>query len=78
MIHYSIIPPEVVFQGFNDYQEQTHFFAEYKGEKIMVTKRPGNKFEITRLLSTRPASFLDPAYQPGNLVDMQDLKRISY
>lgn len=78
MILYSIIPPELVFQGFNDYERRTHFFAEFRGERVMVTKRPDNQFEITRLLSTRPASFLDPAYQPGNLVDMQDLKQISY
>lgn len=75
MILYSIIPPEVVFQGLFDMQEQQHYMAEFKGEKVMVTKRPDNHFEITRLLSTRPALYLDPAYQPGSPVNEQDLKQ---
>jgi hypothetical protein len=76
VILYSIIPPEFVFQGFMETNDQQQQLAEYRGEKIMVTKRPDNHFEITRLLSTRPASFLDPVYQPGNLVDERDLKKI--
>jgi len=76
VILYSIIPPEFVFQGFweNNTQQQ---LVEFRGEKIMVKKRPDNQFEITRLLSTRPASFLDPVYQPGSLVDERELKRVN-
>lgn len=76
MILYSIIPPEFVFQGFFETNEQQHHLVEFKGEKIIVTKRPDNHFEITRLLSTRPSIYLDPVYQPGSLVDERDLKQI--
>ncbi len=76
MILYSIIPPEFVFQGFFENKEQQYQLVEFRGEKVMVTKRPDNLFEITRLISTRPASYLDPIYQPGSLVDERDLKQI--
>lgn len=76
MILYSIIPPEFVFQGFWETNVQQHNLVEFRGEKVMVTKRPDNHFEITRLLSTRPASYLDPVYQPGSLVDERDLKQV--
>ena len=76
MILYSIIPQEFVFQGFSETNEQQHHLVEFRGEKIMVTKRPDNQFEISRLLSTRPASYLNPLYQPGSLVDERDLKQV--
>ncbi len=76
MILYSIIPQEFVFQGFLETNEQQHHLVEFRGEKIMVTKRPDNQFEISRLLSTRPASYLNPLYQPGSLVDERDLKQV--
>lgn len=76
MILYSIIPPEVVFQGLFEMQEQQHYMAEFRGEKVMVLKKPDNHYEITRLLSTCPSRFLDPAYQPGSPVNEQDLKKI--
>lgn len=73
MILYSIIPPEVVFQGSSYIDEMKFIEAEYKGEKIMVTQTADKSYQITRLLSTRPGSFLDPAFQPGNRIDAKDL-----
>ncbi len=75
MILYSIIPPEVVFKGLFETQEQ-YYIAEFRGEKVMVIKRPDNHYEITRLLSTCPSKFLDPEYQPGIPVNEKDLKKI--
>lgn len=72
MILYSIVPSEVVFQG-SSYTDNMKFIeAEYKGEKIMVTQMADKSFEIIRLLSTRPESFLDPAFQPGSKIDAKD------
>lgn len=73
MILYSIIPSEVVFQGSSYMDDMKFIEAEYKGEKIVVTQTADKSFEIARLLSTRPESFLDPAFQPGNRIDAKDL-----
>lgn len=73
MILYSIIPPEVVFQGSTYTDEMKFIEAEYKGEKIMVTQMADKSYEIARLLSTCPKTFLNPAYQPGNRIDAKDL-----
>ena len=74
MILYSIIPAEIVFQG-NSYLDDVKFLeANYRGEKVMVSQMADKRYEITRLLSTRPGSFLDPAFQPGNVIDAMELK----
>lgn len=74
MILYSIVPAEVVFQGSTYLEEAKLFEADYRGERILVTQMPDKHFEISRILSTRPRSFLDPALQPGNVVDAGELK----
>jgi len=73
MILYSIVPPEIVFKGTE--QTVTRFLeAEYRGEKVIVTETPDRKYEISRLLSTRPSAFLDPLFQPGRAVSERELK----
>lgn len=73
MILYSIMPPEVVFQGGSYMGEMKFIEAEYKGEKIMASQMADKSYEITRLLSTRPEAFLNPAFQPGSRIDAKDL-----
>lgn len=76
MILYSIVPPEVVFHG-NAYLDEIKFHeADYRGERILVAQMMDKHYEITRLLSTHPGSFLDPALQPGKVIDVSELKII--
>jgi len=67
MILYSIVPAEIVFGGANkvtcNYQE-----IEYLGEKVIVTPLSNNEYEIVRIISTSPKSYLDPRLQPGNRI----------
>lgn len=79
MILYSIIPPEIVFQGFQENattekQSPGIFEANYRGEKVLVSKNAYNRFEIVRLLSTCPQSFLNEDFQPGHTVDEWELE----
>jgi hypothetical protein len=74
MILYSIVPPEIVFQGADKQENIFYFEAEYMGEKVIVARTSDRHYEISRLLSTRPSSYLDPAFQPGRAVDAKDLK----
>ncbi len=82
MILYSIIPPEIVFQGFQENgggegQRKGIFEAYYRGEKVLVSKNAVDRFEIVRLLSTCPKSFLNENFQPGHVVDEWELKLTS-
>jgi len=74
VILYSIVPAEIVFSGADDQPQVKYFEAEYRGEKIIVTETPDRQYKISRLLSTRPSSFLDPLLQPGRAVSKSDLK----
>ena len=79
MILYSIIPPEIVFQGFqeNEAAEKQNtgiFEAYYRGEKVLVSKNAYSRFEIVRLLSTCPKSFLNEYFQPGHVIEVWELK----
>ena len=74
MILYSIVPPEVVFEGFENYAGARYIEGEYRGEKVQVAQMTDGTYMMSRLLSTRLSSFLDPAFQPGSAVNESDLK----
>ncbi len=69
MIMHSIIPNEIIFQqpdgpsGY-DYRE-----IEYMGEKVQVTPLSNNRYVIQRIISTSPKAFLNPALQPGTVIE---------
>ena len=44
------------------------------GEKVLVLKREDKQYEIARLISTNPATFLNPVYKPGTIIDTSELK----
>ncbi len=74
MILYSIVPPEVVFNGFENDAGVRYIEGEYRGEKVLVARMTDGSYALSRLISTRPSSFLDPAFQPGSVVDERELK----
>lgn len=65
MILYSVIPPEVVFSNPEEEGKRRTFEIIYRGERVEVTRIDGNRYIITRLLSTSPRAFLDPGFTPG-------------
>lgn len=73
MILYSIVPLEVVFQGFDSAEGVTYFEARYKGERVIIAQLPDRHYEISRLLSTRPATYLNADFKPGNAVGKWEL-----
>ncbi|NLK85866.1 MAG: hypothetical protein GX279_00030 [Clostridiaceae bacterium] len=74
MILYSIVPPEIVFNGFEGDAGIKHIQGEYRGEKVLVVRMTDGSYTMSRLISTRPSSFLDPAFQPGTTVNERELK----
>jgi len=71
---YSIIPAEVVFQGSGYLEEVKFFHADYRGERIMIAQMSDKHYEVVRLLSTRPESFLNPTFLPGSIIDEKELR----
>lgn len=74
MILYSIVPAEFVFNRSASVEDVKFLEADYRGERILVAQMSDKHYEISRLLSTRPGSFLNPALQPGSIVDAKELK----
>jgi hypothetical protein len=74
MILYSIVPAEIVFQGSFGQEEVKYIEAGYRGERVVVAQASDKKYSIARLLSTRPGSFLNSAFQPGSAVDESELE----
>lgn len=74
MILYSVVPNEVVFEGFENYTGARYIEGEYRGEKVQVARLNDGTCMMSRLLSTRPSSFLDPSFQPGSTVNERELK----
>ncbi len=74
MILYSIVPHEVVFKGFEGDAGIRFIEGEYMGEKVLVARMADGSCTMSRLISTKPSSFLDPAFQPGSVVNERELK----
>jgi len=78
VILYSIIPPEVVFKNTEEEYYPAPLKVKYKGEIIEVipVKKGSSDYMITRLLSSSPKAFLEPALQPGMNVSNKDIQVI--
>ena len=74
MIFHSIVPLDIVFGNPDASGAVNYSEAEYMGEKVLVSRLVNNDYVIARLLSTRPAAYLDTKLQPGAVVKSGDLK----
>jgi len=65
---WSVVPEQFVFEGM-DKMEFNWIETEVAGVKMLVepTDQPGYA-KVVRLLCPKPASYLNPAYQPGQTV----------
>ncbi|MFV9509794.1 YlzJ-like family protein [Tepidibacillus sp. LV47] len=67
MIHYSTVPLEFVFQGYD--QMKINYKEIHHGHMTMVIE-PVSEFEgkLIRLISPNPQDYLNPKYQPGTML----------
>ena len=70
MILYSIIPADIVFEGFDSDKKNSMRFVEleYMGEKIQAIPLSNGEYIIERILSTSPKVYLNPSLKPGNII----------
>ena len=67
MIHYSSIPIEFVFDGYD--QMKCNYKEVQYGHMTMVIE-PISEFEgkLIRMISPYPQDYLNPSYQPGTML----------
>lgn len=66
MIIYTPMPLELVLEGV----QQNRYYKEIQvdGVKLQVEELENGQYRINKLLSTDPFDFLNPQFQPGNLI----------
>ncbi|MDD4586958.1 MAG: YlzJ-like family protein [Heliobacteriaceae bacterium] len=67
MILYTPVPPEMIFAGLESPVPQMAVL-KFKGKPVMGYQVGDGRYELTRVLSTDPADFLDPDLQPGRQI----------
>lgn len=68
MLLWSIIPEEIVFNGFEQAQEYESF--QYLGRDVLVSREKNGERKIVRLLSSNPKDYCDQRFSPGATIKM--------
>lgn len=71
MIVYTIFPLELVFEGYEDFKPE-YEEIERDGCRLLVEALSFNQGKIVRLISSNPQDYLNPAYQPGEIIKFKD------
>ncbi|MCH5586440.1 YlzJ-like family protein [Shimazuella sp. AN120528] len=66
MLHWTLLPEEIVFQDLTNAVPPIHETI-VDGVRLLV-QQDGDAMRVVRLLSPDPAHFLDPRFQPGNVI----------
>jgi len=67
MIHYTPLPLEQVFEGFE--QMKFNYREIQLGDATMIIDQvSSSEGRIVRLNSPNPQDYLNPKYQPGNML----------
>lgn len=72
MIIYTPMPLEIVLDGVQ--QNRCYKEIQVDGVKLQVEELQNGQYRINQLLSTDPSDFLNPKFQPGNLITYENFK----
>ena len=69
MIHQTVLPLELVFEGADSFSPEYHRISFSRGQIIVepVSKTTGR---IVQLMSYDLRDYLDPRFQPGALIEI--------
>ncbi|AKO93787.1 MULTISPECIES: YlzJ-like family protein [Priestia] len=67
MIHYTMLPNELIFGGENS-TLATQQMINVNGCPLVVSKNANSDYEVVRNLSTDPSHYLDSRYTPGAII----------
>ncbi|MGI6485217.1 MAG: hypothetical protein GX759_07320 [Thermoanaerobacterales bacterium] len=69
MILYTLMPREVIFDGFDKQHEYKE--VEVDGIKLLIEPLELNKAKIVRMISTDPQDYLNPNLSPGKIIEIK-------
>jgi hypothetical protein len=69
MIHYSVMPLELVFEDREHQPKYRETFVN--GVHMLIEWTGPSEARIIRLLSPNPQDYLNPRYQPGNRIPLK-------
>jgi len=70
MVHYTLLPPELIFFEQNEHDLQLREI-EINGIKMIVEIVDFNLARIVRIISSDPQHFLNDDYKPGNYISFE-------
>ncbi|WP_282941910.1 YlzJ-like family protein [Paenibacillus sp. RC67] len=70
MIHYTVMPLEVVMEGIEE-MEANQVEIVVNGVTMQVQPLNSNQATIVRLISGNPQDYLNPQYTPGRIIEFQ-------
>lgn len=71
MILYTPLPMEDIFPQEANFDKAQ--YGTYKGCSVCVESMENGAFQIVHLQSTDPVHFLDSIYEPGKIIQAQDI-----
>lgn len=63
------MPSEVILDGL-DAEPRPAMEMRHHGRLLLVEPVTANQVRLVRLISTDPADYLHPSFQPGRIVDL--------
>lgn len=70
MTHYSIIPEETVFAGYEEFAPD-YLELVINGISMQVERLNGSQARIVRIYSCDASDYLNPAYAPGSMLEFE-------
>lgn len=70
MIHYTILPHELIFEEDEEKQDKKRL-VEVDGVTFLVEPSTDMEYTIVQLISTDPQHFLNQQYQPGQKLSLK-------
>lgn len=71
MIHYTVLPLEVVMEGIDQEEFPRPVEIVMNGVTMQVQLINAQQATIVRLISCNPQDYLNPQYAPGRMIEFQ-------
>ena len=68
---YTIMPLEVVMEGSETFEPVYSEMSWKNGGTLLVEEMGQNQAKVVRLISSDPLDYLDPAVQPGCIIEFK-------
>ncbi|MFW5982021.1 MAG: YlzJ-like family protein [Halanaerobiaceae bacterium] len=68
MINYSIYPPEMVFEDYDDYNPEYEEIPLDNGVILLMERINDQELKVCQLISSNPQDYLRIDIQPGTII----------